>query len=133
MFLICFFLRVFSNFELYGKGLNEDQNELFHLFPQSFLCNLYLKTLHNSHISVVVCSFFELGTVSIWCMREIDLIFTTQSQLLTTLTKKPFRNIVGKGENAGNQHFLLFHNVFYRFHKEFLFLSYIYFVVCKCF
>ena len=34
--------------------------------------------------------------------------FTTQSQLLTTLKKNPFENIVGKGENAGNQHFLLF-------------------------
>ena len=31
-----------------------------------------------------------------------------QSQLSTTLEKKPFENIVGKGENAGNQHFLLF-------------------------
>ena len=27
--------------------------------------------------------------------------------------ERPFENIVGKGENAGNQHFLLFHNVFY--------------------
>ena len=34
-------------------------------------------------------------------------LFTTQSRLLTTLRKKPFENIVGKGENAGNQHFLL--------------------------
>ena len=34
--------------------------------------------------------------------------FTTQSQLLTTLKKKPFENIVGKGENAGDLHFLLF-------------------------
>ena len=33
------------------------------------------------------------------------LIFTKQSQLLTTLLKKPFENILGKGENAGNQHF----------------------------
>ena len=24
----------------------------------------------NSHISVVVCSFFEFGTVSDWCIRE---------------------------------------------------------------
>ena len=29
-----------------------------------------------------------------------------------TLTKKPFENIVGKGENAGNQHFLLFPQFF---------------------
>ena len=34
--------------------------------------------------------------------------FTTQPRLLTTLKKQVFENIVGKGENAGNQHFLLF-------------------------
>ena len=28
--------------------------------------------------------------------------FTTQSRLLTNLKKKPFENIVGRGENAGN-------------------------------
>ena len=40
------------------------------------------------------------------------LLFTTQSSLLTTLGKKPFEIIVGKGENAGNQHFLLFPQCF---------------------
>ena len=34
--------------------------------------------------------------------------FSTQSRLLTTLKIKLFGNIVGKGENAGNQHFLHF-------------------------
>ena len=34
-------------------------------------------------------------------------IFTTQSWLSKTLEKKPFGNIVGKREDAGNQHFLL--------------------------
>ena len=33
-------------------------------------------------------------------------------RLLTTLYKKPFENIVEKGENAGNQHFLLFQQYF---------------------
>ena len=37
---------------------------------------------------------------------------TTQSRLLTTLGRKPLENIVGKGENAGNQHFLLFPQCF---------------------
>ena len=46
---------------------------------------------------------------------------------LTTPNKKPFENIVGKGENAGNQHILLFpHNVFYPSQKNFQFLSHIY-------
>ena len=35
-------------------------------------------------------------------------LLTTQSRLLTTLTKRPFENIIGKGENAGYQYFLLF-------------------------
>ena len=39
-------------------------------------------------------------------------LFTAQSQHLTTQTKKPFENIVGKGENAGYQHFLLFPQCF---------------------
>ena len=50
------------------------------------------------------------------------------------LEKKPFENIVKKGENGGNQHFFSFsHNVFYHFHNNFQFLAYIYFVVCICF
>ena len=43
-------------------------------------------------------------------------LFTTQFQHLTTLYRKPFENIVGKGENAGNQHFLLFSQCFLPFH-----------------
>ena len=51
---------------------------------------------------------------------------TTQSRLLTTLEKKPFENIVGKGENACNKHFLLFfHNVFYPISNTNYYLNYI--------
>ena len=35
-----------------------------------------------------------------------------------TKWKKPFENIVGKGENAGNQHFLLFQQSFLSFPKQ---------------
>ena len=45
----------------------------------------------------------------------VILLLTTQSQLLMTLGKNPFENIVGKGENAGNQHFLLFPQCFQRY------------------
>ena len=38
-----------------------------------------------------------------------------------------FENIVGKGENAVS------HNISYESRTEFLPLSYIYFVICKCF
>ena len=33
------------------------------------------------------------------------------------LSRKPFENIVGKRENAGNQHFLLFPTMFSTLHK----------------
>ena len=47
-----------------------------------------------------------------------NYLFTTQTQLLTNLKKKPFENIVGKGENASHQHFLLFPQCFLPFSKE---------------
>ena len=48
----------------------------------------------------------------VFCRILIEELFTTQSWLLLTLSKKPFENIVGKGENDGNQHFLLFPTMF---------------------
>ena len=49
--------------------------------------------------------------------------------------KQTFENIVGKGENARNQHFLLFPQCFqpYQTHKKKKQFSYFYLVVCKCF
>ena len=41
------------------------------------------------------------------------LTSTTQSEVLVTLRDRAFENIVGKGENAGNQDFFIFfYNVF---------------------
>ena len=49
-----------------------------------------------------------------------------------TLEKKPFENILGKGENAGNQHFFLFPTMFPTLSKTNFNFSAI-FVVSKCF
>ena len=38
--------------------------------------------------------------------------FISQSEVLTTRKGKTYENIVGRGENAGNQHFLLFSQCF---------------------
>ena len=43
---------------------------------------------------------------------------TTQSQLLMTLRNEAFENNLGKGETAGNQHFLLFQNCFQSSKKQ---------------
>ena len=67
-----------------------------------------------------------------FCMFQCIKIFTTQSGLLTTLEKKPFIIIVGKEENAGIQHFLLF-PLLLTVSRKFQFFSHIFFVVCKCF
>ena len=45
-------------------------------------------------------------------------LFATQSRLLTTFRKKSFENIVRKGENAGNQYFLLFPQCFLPLPKQ---------------
>ena len=45
---------------------------------------------------------------------------TAQSRLLTSLGKKALENIVGKGENASNQHFLLFPQCFLPFPEQIL-------------
>ena len=42
----------------------------------------------------------------------------THYRLLTPLERKAFENIVGKGENAGDQHFLLFPQCFLLFLKQ---------------
>ena len=44
--------------------------------------------------------------------------FTTQSGLLMTPNREAFGNIVGKGEKAGNQHFLLFPQCLVSFTKQ---------------
>ena len=46
------------------------QNEQFLLFPQCFLFSNYILKSLNNHISIVVGSFFEFGTVTKWCIRE---------------------------------------------------------------
>ena len=69
-----------------GKG-KIAQKEQFHLFPQCFLGNVYLKSF-NRHISIVLCSFFEFGTVSKWCIREwvkIRCTVTASVKLFGTL------------------------------------------------
>ena len=52
---------------------------------------------------------------------------TTQYQLLKTLKNKAFENILGKGENASNQYFLLFPQCFLPYQRQ---RSP---VICKCF
>ena len=55
--------------------------------------------------------FIILGTFYLSSSNALKL------SSLMTMYKKPFENILGKGENAGNQHFLLFPPCFLPFPK----------------
>ena len=57
--------------------------------------------------------------------------FQFENLLFGKRLKNPLENIVGKGENAGNQN--LSPNLFYTSLNKIPSLSHIYFVICKCF
>ena len=60
------------------------------------------------------------NNLDIMAMWEVTSTLYHTIPLVTALKKRPFENIVGKGENAGNQHFLLFPQFFHPSQKEFL-------------
>ena len=73
-----------------------------------------IKKLLNSILIITIYWFFpdasRMDIVKTWpCVK--------QSLVLTTQTEKVFENIVGEGENTGNQHFLLFSTMFSTFPK----------------
>ena len=75
----------------------------FVLFPQCLLP--YDNNFH-------VLSYSKRVENSVGTLRLCGQLPTTQFGLLTTPRKKPFENIVGKREIAGNQHLLLFSTMF---------------------
>ena len=112
------------------------------LVPKHF-CNSPIKTnlcifqnifliLDMDNIMNVTCRCRHTVTGARFSGKIISLTLYHKIPTLNDHKKKPFENIVGKGENAGFQHLLLFPQCFLPIPKNFLFLSNIY-VVCKCF
>ena len=65
----------------------------------------------------MICYNYDLvSLLHHYCTNNYPI--STQSLVLTTLRKKPLENIVGKGENAGNQYFLLCPQYFLLFTKQ---------------
>ena len=85
-----------------GKG-EIAHNEQFLLFPLCFQKTFPADT-----------GLYRHGLVWEWVNS------TTQARLLTTLYKKSVENIVGKVENAVDQHFLLLPQCFLPFPKQIL-------------
>ena len=85
------------------------------------------QTLHVVFaLKLLICKCFEfgMGSVESYCWVKPQL-YTKQFRLLMTLRKKSFesRSIVEKGEDAGNQHFLLFPQCFLPSKKQILILK----------
>ena len=79
-----------------------------------------IKNLFVFSVQTVTKKVFRVQNVVINVLTAQTSRFqpvTTQSRLLMTLRKKPFENIVGEGENAGYQHFLLFSQCFLSLRK----------------
>ena len=84
--------------------------------------------------ALVKVIFYYVYRKHSFMVKNKSVMFRAFLTLYHTIpTFNDFETTVGKGENAGNQHFSFSHNIFHPFQREFLFLSCIYFVVCKCF
>ena len=91
------------------------------VYHRSNKCSLHklLYKTRNCKFFMIHFTFLLISRLP-WCGTHNSVTFTTQSRLLTTRKKKAFENILGKGENAGNQHFLLFPKCFLPFPKQML-------------
>ena len=88
---------IYTHFNTLKKKAKMSNFTFFH----SVFYAIFIFKFLNSHISVVVCNFFEFGMVSKRCIREwVKVVFHR------------IENIVGKEENASYQHFLLFAQCF---------------------
>ena len=93
-----------------------DLEHLLTLSPES--CGLTKQTFSNGQSSQVQYPYFTVASSRICCKEKesvgqrYDYVMCSLTWLLTTLNMKTFGNIVGKGENAGNQQFLLFRTIF---------------------
>ena len=121
--------------KLLGRGGGKGCWQHFLPLPQfmfvscifSFLHNVFPTIWYKSQI-LVHFYFLFLQRLSILDQSRVLLFgeklntsccfFTTESQILMTLGKRPPENIVAKGENAGNQHFLLFPQCFPSFPNQ---------------
>ena len=93
------------------------------IFSKYKLSKIVNQILYCRYLSDYLFDMILMSAHNIGFGRELTVyLFSTQSRLLTTLNETAFENIFGKGENAGNQHFLLFQRCFLPFPKQVLIL-----------
>ena len=72
---------------------------------------------------IALIFFLSLHLSKAVAQRSLKHTSDFDSRVLETLNKMAFENIVGKGENAGDQHFLLFPKYFLPYQKQFHYFS----------
>ena len=93
-----------------------------------------MKGIYISASGVVQGHHGPLGFFFIVQTRHCDLLFTTQSQVLMTLTNKTFKNMMGKGENAGELVFCPIPVMFSYLSKQIIKANFlVQILICKCF
>ena len=90
----------------------------------------------NQQMNFAILATFNCCLQNVWTMYKSKILLfgkeLTLYHTISTLRKRPFENIVGKGENAVNQHFLRFPQCFLPYQNRKLNFTNIWFVVCKC-
>ena len=62
----------------------------------------------------------KLSSANAFNIDKAEILTSVNGKAVNaSITKNPLENIVGKGENAGNQHFLLFPQCFLSFPEQF--------------
>ena len=120
---VCYKIRMYPYFHFlyeritkvdgYSRAGLQQARHSFHV------TSLYVSSYQ--HFLLLRQYFQKLAISELWKLRigvvKSWLIFS-QSWLFMILKKEPFENIAGKGENAGDQHFLLFPQYFLPFPKQ---------------
>ena len=75
-------------------------------FPAVFFVLSKTNTVTKATFNLLVADCFNYGQVLNFVTWESLTLYHTMRIIFTPLEKNAFENIVGKGENAGNQHFL---------------------------
>ena len=94
------------------------RNEQFLLFQQCFLLSQKILSPFNNIYDIIIifiAAGLEESEIGIWG-KGLTLLHTFR--FLTTLNMKALENTAGKGENAGNQHFLLFPQCFILYQRK---------------
>ena len=123
MTVTCLYHREFWHGRNSGPKCLDDNPCL--LFPRNLGSDYYLYRRRHHHHHYQSSSYWRAIGCNITCegddlLKNIRTILTLYHTIPTfnDSENKPFENMMGKGENAGNQHFLLFPQCFIPYQSQ---------------